>query len=154
MKQLATLDSDTSSSNAKKVAKTAGLNRPFSPMSSYARIRSEYINDPDYIFVILSLKHKVYSEKQKKTGMTNGIMEVTSSAVYDLKYISAADLSYNPALGTGQIQIRDIHYVQLESRTTWEFCQLLDEKFKRSRSRGEESWLVLARKHGWIKEAE
>jgi hypothetical protein len=35
MKQLATLDSDTSSSNAKKVAKTAGLNRPFSPMSSY-----------------------------------------------------------------------------------------------------------------------
>lgn len=123
-------------------------------ITSYARIRSAYIEDPDYIFIILSLKHKVYSEKPKKTGMTNGIMEVTSYAVYDLKYISAADLSYNPALGTGQIQIRDIHYVQLQDRTTWEFCQLLDEKFKRSRSKGEESWLALARKHGWIKEAE
>lgn len=121
-------------------------------ITSYARIRSEYVSDPDYIFIVLSLKHKVYSEKQKKTGMTNGIMEVTSYAVYDLKYISAADLSYNPALGTGQIQIRDIHYVQLQNRTAWEFCQLLDEKFKRSR--GEEVWLVLARKHGWIKESQ
>ncbi len=121
-------------------------------ITSYARIRSEYVADPDYIFIVLSLKHKVYSEKQQGTGMTNGIMEITSHAVYDLKYISAADLSYNPALGTGQIQIRDMRYVQLQYRTTWEFCQLLDEKF--IRSKGKETWSVLARKHGWIKEAQ
>ncbi len=101
-------------------------------ITSYARIRTEYLEDPDYIFVILSLKHKVYGEKEAANGMTKGIMEVTTSAAYDLKYISAADLNYNRALGTGQLQIRDIHYVELEPRTVWEFLQLLDAKFIRS----------------------
>ncbi|HEX6717687.1 MAG TPA: hypothetical protein VF088_11290 [Pyrinomonadaceae bacterium] len=122
-------------------------------ITSYARIRTEYVEDPDYIFIILSLKHKIFSEKQKD-GMTNGVMEVVAYSVYDLKYISAADLGYNPALGTGQLQIRDIHYVNLTQRTTWEFCQMLDEKYKRSRNHGEEGWLRLAQRFGWIKEAE
>jgi hypothetical protein len=72
--------------------------------------------------------------------------------VYDLKYISAADISYNPALGTGQIQIRDIHYVNLQERTTWEFLQMLDAKY--IMSKGEANWLTLAKKHKWVKEAE
>lgn len=118
-------------------------------ITSYARIRSEYVKDADYIFIILSLKHRVFSERMAETGMTNGVMEVVSSAVYDLKYISERDLSYNPALGTGQLQIRDIHYVNLVSRTTWEFCQMLDAKF--IRSKGEAAWLKLALKHQWIK---
>lgn len=120
-------------------------------ITSFVRIRSEYVKDADYIFIILSLKHRVYGDRDVETGMTNGIMEVVSYAVYDLKYISAPDLSYNPALGTGQLQIRDIHYVSMEPRTTWEFLQLLDAKF--IRSKGQEKWLELARKHGWIKEA-
>jgi hypothetical protein len=119
-------------------------------ITSFARIRSEYIEDPDYIFIILSLKHRVYGERDALTGMTNGIMEVVSHAVYDLKYISAADLNYNPALGTGQLQIRDIHYVDIEHRTTWEFLQMLDAKF--IKSKGSTAWLELARKHEWIKE--
>lgn len=119
-------------------------------ITSYARIRSEYVEDPDYIFLILSLKHRVYGERVAATGMTNGIMEVVSHAVYDLKYLSATDLNYNPALGTGQLQVRDIHYVAIEKRTTWEFVQLLDSKF--IRSRGQKAWLQLARKHEWIKE--
>lgn len=119
-------------------------------ITSFARIRTEYLDDPDYLFIILSLKHRVYSEKSTE-GMTNGIMEVTTYAVYDLKYVSAADLSYNPALGTGQIQIRDIQYVTIERRSTWEFLQMLDAKC--IRSKGEEAWLRLARKHAWIKEA-
>jgi len=121
-------------------------------ITSFARIRSEYIEDPDYIFVILSLKHRVYGEREVATGMTNGIMEVVSYSVYDLKYISAADINYNPALGTGQLQIRDIHYVDIEKRTTWEFLQLLDNKF--IRSQGKKAWTELARKHGWVKEKE
>jgi len=121
-------------------------------ITSFARIRSEYLDDPDYLFIILSLKHKVYGERDSVTGMTNGIMQVNSYAVYDLKYIAGTDLSYNPALGTGQIQIRDIHYVGVEQRTTWEFLQLLDARF--IRSKGEIAWLKLARKHGWIKENE
>ncbi len=121
-------------------------------ITSYARIRSEYVSDPDYIFIVLSLKHKVFSEKQPGSSMTNGIMEVVSYSVYDLKFIAETDISYNPALGTGQIQIRDIHYVTLVSRTTWEFCQMLDTKFMRSRARGETGWLIMARKYGWVKE--
>ena len=84
--------------------------------------------------------------------MTNGIMEVVSYSVYDLKFIADTEISYNPALGTGQIQIRDIHYVTLVSRTTWEFCRMLDAKFLRSRARGEAGWLIMARKYGWVKE--
>lgn len=120
-------------------------------ITSFARIRTEYIKDPDYIFVIFSLKHRVYGERDTTTGMTNGVMEVVSFAAYDLKYVSAMDISYNRALGTGQLQIRDIHYVEVvDKRTTWEFLQILDTKY--IQSKGEDAWLKLARKHGWIKE--
>ena len=119
-------------------------------ITSFARIRTEYIEDPDYIFIILSLKHRVYSEKDADTGMTDGVMEVVSYNVYDLKYVSSSDLNYNPALGTGQLQIRDINYVSLVKRTTWELLQMLDAKFLRSRD--EQSWIALAVRHGWIKD--
>jgi hypothetical protein len=118
-------------------------------ITSYARIRTEYIDDPDFMFIILSLKHKVYGEKDVETGMTNGIMEITSHNEYDIKYLSDKDISYNPALGTGQIQIRDIHYVTEVIRSAWEFCQILDRKY--IKSQGEENWLKLARKHHWVK---
>lgn len=81
----------------------------------------------------------------------DGIMEVVKYNAYDMKYISEADLSYNPALGTGQLQIKDIHYVNLEKRTTWEFCQLLDTKYLSSTKRTFENWLTLAQQNGWIK---
>ena len=120
-------------------------------ITSFARIRTAYIEDPDYIFIILSLKHKVYSAKNEKTLMMDGIMEVVRHNTYDLKYISSPDISYNPALGTGQIQIRDIHYVDLTPRTTWEFCQLLDQKYLNSQKRTFEDWLKLAKSYKWIK---
>ncbi len=120
-------------------------------ITSFARIRSAYVDDPDYIFLILSLKHRVYSTKNIANKLMDGIMEVTAHKTYDLKYISAKDLNYNPALGTGQIQIRDIHYVELEKRNTWEFCQLLDRKFLNSGRRQFLDWQNLAEKYGWIK---
>ena len=120
-------------------------------ITSFARIRSAYIEDPDYIFVILSLKHRVYSSRNRHTGLMDGTMEVVAFNAYDLKYISSKDISYNPALGTGQIQIRDIHYVELEARTTWDFCQLLDRKYIQSSRRTFEEWLQLAIKNRWIK---
>src|SRR5579872_3794186 len=43
-------------------------------ITSFAKIRCAYLEDPDYIFVILSLKHKVYGDRDPETGMTNGIM--------------------------------------------------------------------------------
>lgn len=120
-------------------------------ITSYARIRTAYVEDPDYIFVILSLKHRVYSTRNKDTSLMDGIMEVVAYNAYDLKWLSPKDINYNPALGHGQIQIRDIHYVELEERTTWEFCQLLDRKYLQSARRSFEQWFMLASSKGWIK---
>ena len=80
-----------------------------------------YIEDPDYLFIILSLKHKVYSTKDAETKLMMGVMEIVDHNAYDLKYLSSPDISYNPALGSGQLQVRDIHYVSLERRDVWEW---------------------------------
>jgi len=122
-------------------------------ITSFARIRTAYIKDPDYIFVILSIKHKVYSKKDESTKLMMGVMEVVDFNAYDLKYISSTDISYNPALGSGQLQVRDIHYVSFAERTTWDFCQLLDKKCIASR-KGFDEWLGYARQNEWIKENE
>jgi len=120
-------------------------------ITSFARIRTEYIKDPDYLFIILSIKHKVYSKRDNASNMAFGIMEVADFNAYDLKFLSKNDISYNPALGSGQLQVRDIHYVTKEVRTTWEFCQILDEKCIASR-KGYSEWLRYAKQNHWIKE--
>ncbi len=121
-------------------------------ITSFKRIRNAYIEDPDYIFIILSLKHKVYSERNYKTNTLDGVMEVVNFHAYDLKLISEKDISYNPALGTGQLQVRDIHYVDIvkKYRNCWEFCQILDKKFISSK-KGFLEWLRLAIENEWIK---
>lgn len=119
-------------------------------ITSFARIRTAYVQDADFIFIILSIKHRVYSSKDELTKMMMGVMEVVDFNAYDLKFIAATDLSYNPALGTGQLQVRDIHYVRLEERTAWEFCMMLDKKFIASK-KGFEQWLGYAQQNGWIK---
>lgn len=119
-------------------------------ITSFARIRSAYVTDPDYIFIILSIKHKVFSSRDKNTKMMMGVMEIVDFNAYDLKYLSDSDISYNSALGTGQIQIKDIHYVTYQKRTTWEFCELLDRKFIASK-KGYKQWLKYAEQKNWIK---
>ena len=119
-------------------------------ITSFARIRTAYISDSDYIFVILSIKHSVFSTRDTKTKMMMRVMEVVDFNAYDIKYIADGDLSYNPALGTGQLQVRDIHYVSRQERTTWEFCQMLDRKCIASR-RGFEGWLTYATRNDLIK---
>jgi hypothetical protein len=119
-------------------------------ITSFSRIRTAYVENHDFIFIILSIKHRFYSDKYNSaTGITSGVMEIVGFKSYDLKYISDADISYNPALGTGQIQIKDIQSVTYQKHSTWEFCQLLDRKFLASK--GFDEWLKYARKNGWIK---
>ena len=120
-------------------------------ITSFARIRTEYVKDPDYLFVILSIKHKVYSKRDNASNMVFGVMEIVDFNAYDLKFLAKNDISYNPALGSGQLQVRDIHYVSKEIRTTWEFCQLLDEKCIASR-KGYSEWLRYAKQNHWIKD--
>lgn len=120
-------------------------------ITSFARIRCAYIEDPDYIFIILSLNHRVYSTQNADNLMMDGIMEIVGYKVYDLKYVSSQDLNCNPALGYGQIQIKDINYVSIEKRTVWELCQLLDRKYLNSSKRSFDNWLEIAKKFEWIK---
>ena len=141
----ANIDVKATSIDIKKSGKTPNI-------TSFSRIRTAYVLDPDYIFIILSIKHKVYTEKDKNTLILNNIMELVDFNVYDLKYISENDISYNPSLGTGQIQIKDIHYVELEYRTTWEMCQLLDKKYLNSSRKTIEDFYREAVKNKWIKE--
>ena len=121
-------------------------------ITSFARIRTAYVKDPDFMFIILSIKHRVYSERNAATGLMDGIMEITDYNAYDLKFISDADINYNPALGTGQIQIKDIHYVEYQYRTTWQMCQLLDQKYLHSSKRTFKDFYKEAVKNKWIKE--
>lgn len=121
-------------------------------ITSFSRIRTAYVNDPDFMFIILSIKHRVYSERNKETGLVDGIMEIVDYNAYDLKFISDSDINYNPALGTGQIQIKDIHYVMKQYRTTWEMCQTLDKKYLHSSRRTIEDFYREAKKNKWIKE--
>lgn len=121
-------------------------------ITSFSRIRTAYVKDPDFMFIILSIKHKVYSKRNEKTGLMDGIMEIVDYNAYDLKYISDSDISYNPALGTGQIQIKDIHYVTTEFRTTWEMCQLLDKKYLNSTKKTFDDFYKEAKKNKWIKD--
>ncbi|MFC2541698.1 MAG: restriction endonuclease [Leptotrichia hofstadii] len=120
-------------------------------ITSFARIRTAYVENPNFIFIILSIKHKAYTERNRNTFLMDGIMEIVDFNAYDLKYISEIDISYNPSLGTGQIQIKDIHYVNYEFRTTWEMCQLLDKKYLNSSKRTIEDFYNLAVKNKWIK---
>lgn len=91
-----------------------------------------------------------HDRKNRDTISRHNKRGVVAHNAYDLKFLSNADLSYNPALGTGQLQVRDIHYVELTKRTTWEFCELLDRKFIKSH-KGFDEWMELARKNEWIK---
>lgn len=120
-------------------------------ITSFSRIRTAYVEDPDFMFIILSIKHRVYSERNKVTGLVDGIMEVVDYNAYDLKFISDSDINYNPALGTGQIQIKDIHYVTYQYKTTWEMCQLLDQKYLHSSRRTINDFYREAIKNKWIK---
>ena len=120
-------------------------------ITSFSRIRTAYVKDPDFMFIILSIKHRVYSERNEKTNLMDGIMEILDYNAYDLKFISEDDISYNPALGTGQIQIKDIHYVTTVFRSTWEMCQLLDKKYLNSSKKTFEDFYKEAKKNKWIK---
>lgn len=120
-------------------------------ITSFARIRTAYCKDPDYIFIILSIKHQVFSQRDANTKMMMGVMEVVDFNAYDLKFIAESDISYNPALGSGQLQVRDIHYVSRRNRTIWEFCQMLDRKCIASRT-GFDGWYRYAKQFEWIKD--
>ncbi len=99
---------------------------------AYGKIRTAYIGNPDYIFIILSLNIEIYSKRNDDTGLMDGTMKVVDYNAYDLKYLSPWDIlpwalaKFN--LGAS-ITLR-LNYEQI-----WEFCQLLDKKYLHSTRR-------------------
>lgn len=120
-------------------------------ITSFSRIRTAYVKNPDFIFIILSIKYKTSVNKNKITRSMDGVMEITEHNEYDLKFLSDNDIVYNPALGTGQIQIKDIHYVETQHRTTWEMCKLLDKKYLNSSKKTIDDFIKEALRNKWIK---
>ena len=45
-------------------------------ITSFYRIRTAYVEDPDFMFIILSIKHRVYSKRNEITHLMDGIMEI------------------------------------------------------------------------------
>lgn len=119
-------------------------------ITSFARIRNAYVHNPDFIFIILSVKHKIDKIKSECGKEVVDKLEIVSYDTLDLKYVAENEIVYNPALGTGQIQLRDIKNVTITRRTTTDFCRILDKKFIASKN-GFENWLDLATRHKWIK---
>ena len=68
-------------------------------LTSFARIRTAYVRDPDYIFIILSLKHRVYSTRNTESGLMDGVMEVVAYNAYDLKLLDSSRLELQSSLG-------------------------------------------------------
>lgn len=119
-------------------------------ITSFAKIRSAYVKDPDFMFVILSIRYHAVSITED-TGNATGILQLNDFHSYDFKYLSKNDFSINPALGKGQIQIKDIHYVNITPRTSEELVRLLDDKYISSSKHTFEGWLREAKKNKWIK---
>ena len=71
-------------------------------ITSFARIRTAYVKDPDFIFIILSIKHQVYSQKDKETKMMMGVMEIVDFNAYDSPFGYFQLVSANFTLGTNR----------------------------------------------------
>lgn len=139
------LDVKSSSLNINKSGRSPNI-------TSFARIRTEYIKKPDFLFLILVIDHKLYSFKDKETGYITNVMTVTDFAIHDLKYVSDWDLKYNPSLGTGQLQIKQLHRIKEEKRTTHSFIKLIDSKYLKSSRKTIDDFLKLAQDFNWIED--
>ena len=66
------------------------------------------------LFLIFSIKYSVNKETTGDDGYSTDKLIIKNFNIYDFKFIADNELSYNPALGTGQIQIKDIHNVKIK----------------------------------------
>lgn len=117
-------------------------------ITSYAKIRNQYLTDPNYIFIVVSFEHAVRNEISKD-GRGEGVMKISACKVFDLKAVADRDLVFNPALGKGQLQIRQIQHMDVGTkRSTADFCALLDAKYVANK--GEAAFVALAAEEGWL----
>lgn len=144
-------DYATSNIDVKSTTDTIKKSGKSPNITSFAKIRSAYLEDPDFMFIILSVRYHPYSETNLETGFAKGVIDLSDFHSYDFKYLSENDFTINPALGTGQVQIKDIHYINIEKRSTWKLIRILDDKYIHSSRRTFDDWKKEAQKNKWIK---
>lgn len=94
-----------------------------SNLTSFRKIRPHYINNPDSIFIILSVKNGPFIEDDIRKGFI-----MTSFNVFDLKLVKEEELKFNTAMGD-QFQIGNSMKVTQVDRTTSDFINLIDKKY-------------------------
>ncbi len=119
-------------------------------ITSFGKIRDAYLNNQNFIFLIFSIKYSVEKMSIGKDGFFTDKLLVKDFNIYDFKFIADNDLTYNPALGTGQIQIKDIHNVKIKQRNVDDLLRLLDTKYLNSSKRTFSDFRKLAVKNKWL----
>lgn len=94
-----------------------------SNLTSFRKIRPHYLDNPNSIFLILSVKNGPYIEARQRKGF-----EMTSFNVFDLKLVKDSELKFNTAMGD-QFQIGNSMKVTQVERTTADFIKLIDSKY-------------------------
>lgn len=102
------------------------------------------------LFLIFSIKYSVNKETTGDDGYSTDKLIIKNFNIYDFKFIADNELSYNPALGTGQIQIKDIHNVKIKQRNVDDLLRLLDTKYLNSSKRTFSDFRKLAVKNKWL----
>ena len=92
---------------------------------SYGKIRYAFTLNPRLIYMLVSFKHR-----RHELGI-----EISSVDLVELKDLHEGDIVYNRRLN--QLQLRDIRQIRVQPRTVDEFIRIIDEKFIRSRGKGE-----------------
>jgi len=108
-----------------------------SNLTSFRKIRPFYLHNPNSLFLILSIKHDARIYHGKRTGFN-----IVSHNIFDLKLVDERELLFNKRMGD-QFQIKNSLSVhQVESRSTKEFIELIDQKYINSYSEEELNTLL------------
>lgn len=94
-----------------------------SNLTSFRKIRPHYIENPESIFLILSIKNGPFIEDGIRKGF-----EMTSFNIFDIKLVKASELKFNTAMGD-QFQIGNSMKVTQIDRSTADFIELIDSKY-------------------------
>lgn len=94
-----------------------------SNITSFRKIRPHYVNNPNSIFLCLSVKNLPYKENGKRKGF-----DFVGIHLFDIKLVTENELKLNKRMGD-QFQISNSTNVTQVDRSTQEFIEMIDSKY-------------------------
>lgn len=94
-----------------------------SNITSFRKIRPHYVNNPNSIFLCLSVKNLPYKENGKRKGF-----DFVGIHLFDIKLVSQNELKLNKRMGD-QFQISNSTNVTQVDRSTEDFINMIDSKY-------------------------